>query len=416
MTDPVRIVVAEGTASRKGFLRFVLEGEGYDVVGEAANPAELARSVSVHEPDVVVMDDGIGATSVGMIHDLAPAAKVILVWPGAVMPIGGDARVEPSNVLRELGLAVEGLTGVVCATSLAVAAGGALAGPRDAATLRDVLARGEAAQAHRPTEPEPASAAGAKTAGVAAAAAAVAAGAAIASAGADAAAVGGQAASEGVASEGAAAAGTAGAAAAASAPAAAAAAAGASPAVVDATATALNRRLGTIALSGAAAAGALVLTLALGGSRVPVASISGAAAEPSSPGIGQPSVTPVEPGGEGNGEGNGGWQGGGGQGDGVVHSRGGTAPCNYYIETCLPPAGLTGTGGLSVGNIYSSLGGGAAAAPGVSRADGREARSRDRKGDAKAKDRKGGKARDRKGGKARDRKGGKARDRASNAA
>jgi DNA-binding NarL/FixJ family response regulator len=403
MTDPVRIVVAEGTASRKGFLRFVLEGEGYDVVGEAANPAELARSVSVHEPDVVVMDDGIGATSVGMIHDLAPAAKVILVWPGAVMPIGGDARVEPSNVLRELGLAVEGLTGVVCATSLAVAAGGALAGPRDAATLRDVLARGEAAQAHRPTEPEPASAAGAKTAGVAAAAAAVAAGAAIASAGADAAAVGGQAASEGVASEGAAAAGTAGAAAAASA-----------PAEVDATATALNRRLGTIALSGAAAAGALVLTLALGGSRVPVASISGAAAEPSSPGIGQPSVTPVEPGGEGNGEGNGGWQGGGGQGDGVVHSRGGTAPCNYYIETCLPPAGLTGTGGLSVGNIYSSLGGGAAAAPGVSRADGREARSRDRKGDAKAKDRKGdGKSKDRKDAKA---KGGKARDRASNAA
>jgi hypothetical protein len=349
------------------------------------------------------MDDGIGATSVGMIHDLAPAAKVILVWPGAVMPIGGDARVEPSNVLRELGLAVEGLTGVVCATSLAVAAGGALAGPRDAATLRDVLARGEAAQAHRPTEPEPASAAGAKTAGVAAAAAAVAAGAAIASAGADAAAVGGQAASEGVASEGAAAAGTAGAAAAASA-----------PAEVDATATALNRRLGTIALSGAAAAGALVLTLALGGSRVPVASISGAAAEPSSPGIGQPSVTPVEPGGEGNGEGNGGWQGGGGQGDGVVHSRGGTAPCNYYIETCLPPAGLTGTGGLSVGNIYSSLGGGAAAAPGVSRADGREARSRDRKGDAKAKDRKGdGKSKDRKDAKA---KGGKARDRASNAA
>ena len=58
-------------------------------------------------------------------------------------------------------------------------------------------------------------------------------------------------------------------------------------------ATALNRRLGTIALSGAAAAGALVLALALGGSRVPVASISGAAAEPSSPGIGQPSISPV---------------------------------------------------------------------------------------------------------------------------
>ena len=155
MTDTVRIVVAEGVSSRKGFLRFVLEGEGYEVAGEASNPAELARSVSVHEPDVVVMDDGIGATSVGMVRDLAPSAKVILVWPGAVMPIGGDARVEPSNVLRELGLAVEGLTGVACATSLAAAAGGASAGARDAATLREVLARGEAAQLHRPGEAEP---------------------------------------------------------------------------------------------------------------------------------------------------------------------------------------------------------------------------------------------------------------------
>jgi len=325
MSETVRVVVAEGTPSRKGFLRFVLEGEGYEVVGEAANPAELARSVSVHEPDVVVMDDGIGAISVGMVHDLAPLSKVVLVWPSAVMPIGGDARVEPANVLRELGLAVEGLTGVVCATSLA----GGLAGARDAATLREVLARGEAAQLHRPGEHEPdgpEAPAGedhdAATAPIAAAAAV--------------------------------------------------AAAAVATAVPDAAATALNRRLGTIALSGAAAAGALVLALALGGSRVPVDTISGAAAEPSSPGIGQPSISPVAPpDGDGGGGAPGGRQGGGG-----THSRGGTEPlCNYYVETCLPPAGLTGTGGLSIGDIYGTVDASGAASPKTKRDVGRAARS-----------------------------------------
>ena len=38
----VRIVVAEGPSRRKGLLRFVLESEGYDVVGEASTTAELA--------------------------------------------------------------------------------------------------------------------------------------------------------------------------------------------------------------------------------------------------------------------------------------------------------------------------------------------------------------------------------------
>jgi hypothetical protein len=346
MTDTVRIVVAEGISSRKGFLRFVLEGEGYEVAGEASNPAELARSVSVHEPDVVVMDDGIGATSVGMVRDLAPTAKVILVWPGAVMPIGGDARVEPSNVLRELGLAVESLTGVVCATSLA---GGGLAGARDAATLREVLARGEAAQLHRPGEPAATEGTEREDHAAAVAVGAVAAGAVAAgavAAGAVAAGSGAEAGSGAVA------------------------AAAPGP---DAAATALNRKLGTIALSGAAAAGALVLALALGGSRVPVASISGAAAEPSSPGIGQPSISPVVPGGEGTGDVPGGWQSGGQGGGGGSHSRGGNEPlCNYYVETCLPPAGLTGTGGLSVGDVYAGVDAGAAGMPKNKHDPGRE--------------------------------------------
>ncbi len=93
----VRIVVGEGPSARTGLLRFVLDGEGYDVVAEAATTAELARLMATHRPDIVVLDDGIGAIAVGMINEMSPNTKVVLVWPGAVMPIGGAARVEPSS-------------------------------------------------------------------------------------------------------------------------------------------------------------------------------------------------------------------------------------------------------------------------------------------------------------------------------
>ena len=106
-----RIVVGEGQAMRKGLLRFVLEGEGYDVAAEASNAADLARVLAIHQPDVVVLDDGIGATAVQMAREVAPKTKVILVWPGAVVPIGGDARVEPAEVLKQLGAAVQRVTG-----------------------------------------------------------------------------------------------------------------------------------------------------------------------------------------------------------------------------------------------------------------------------------------------------------------
>ena len=35
----------------------------------------------------------------------------MLVWPSAVVPIGGDARVEPAKILRDLGPAVEHVMG-----------------------------------------------------------------------------------------------------------------------------------------------------------------------------------------------------------------------------------------------------------------------------------------------------------------
>ncbi len=95
----------------------MLEGDGYDVVAEASTPAELARVLVDHRPDVVVIDDSIGATAPQVVREVSPGSKVVVVWPGAVVPIGGDARVEPSQVLRQLGPTVAkvsaGIAGVV---------------------------------------------------------------------------------------------------------------------------------------------------------------------------------------------------------------------------------------------------------------------------------------------------------------
>lgn len=102
----IRIVVGEGRTAQQGLLRFVLEGEGFDIVGEATSAAELAVAIAEGQPDVVVLDDGIGVMAVSMVREVLPQTKIVLVWPSAVVPIGGDARVEPAKILNDLGPAV----------------------------------------------------------------------------------------------------------------------------------------------------------------------------------------------------------------------------------------------------------------------------------------------------------------------
>jgi hypothetical protein len=113
MREPrVRVLVGEGQPARRGLFRFVLENEGYEVVGEAASTMELAQQLAVHRPDVVVLDDGIDASAVAMLREVQPGAKLILVWPRGVAAVGADARLEPSEVMRSLGATVARVTGV----------------------------------------------------------------------------------------------------------------------------------------------------------------------------------------------------------------------------------------------------------------------------------------------------------------
>ena len=108
----IGIVVGEGHPERTGLLRFVLEGEGFLVLADASNAVELVQALAVHRPDVVVLDDAIGATAVVLTREMCPDAKVILVWPSDLAPINGDATVDPTQVLRELGPAVEHACGL----------------------------------------------------------------------------------------------------------------------------------------------------------------------------------------------------------------------------------------------------------------------------------------------------------------
>ncbi len=108
----IGVVVGEGNRGRKGLLRFVLEGEGFLVLAEASTAVELVQALAVHRPDAVVLDDAIGSIAVVLTREMSPDAKVVLVWPSDVTPINGDATVDPTQVLRELGPAVEHACGV----------------------------------------------------------------------------------------------------------------------------------------------------------------------------------------------------------------------------------------------------------------------------------------------------------------
>ena len=152
----LRIVIGEGASIRNGLLRFVLEGEGFEVAAEAATVAELAHAFALHRPDIVVLDDTLGVAALELSRQMAPEAKIVLVWPAAVQPVSADARVDPGSVLHELGAIVERLAGIVPVTGLTET----FDRPdwvekvrKDPATLREILAAGPAA-ASRPSVTE----------------------------------------------------------------------------------------------------------------------------------------------------------------------------------------------------------------------------------------------------------------------
>src|SRR5262245_39659704 len=144
----VRIVVGQGDPEHAGSLRAVLERDDFDVVGDAANASQLARVLTDEQPDIVVLDDVIGVGAVELAAQIVPDARLGVVWPSAVMPIAGAVRVDPTEVTTTLAATVAlaaGLSGLT-----------AIDRPewiervkKDPATLREMLA----ARGALPTRP-----------------------------------------------------------------------------------------------------------------------------------------------------------------------------------------------------------------------------------------------------------------------
>lgn len=102
-----RVQVVLGEAERTdGLLRFVLEAEGFDLVGLASNDEELARVLRGARPAVVVLDGGISATAALDARERCQGAALVVVWPDGVSAVLADERVEPHMAIEDLGDAV----------------------------------------------------------------------------------------------------------------------------------------------------------------------------------------------------------------------------------------------------------------------------------------------------------------------
>jgi hypothetical protein len=138
----VRVVVGQGDPA-KAALRDVLEADGFEVVGEATVGADLARLLREVQPDVVVLDDAIGVAAAQLAAELAPRAKLVVIWPAGVAPIAGATRVDPGEVPMALAATI----GLVAGVELSGL--GTIDRPdwiekvrKDPATLREKLAAG----------------------------------------------------------------------------------------------------------------------------------------------------------------------------------------------------------------------------------------------------------------------------------
>ena len=107
MVHEQKVQVVLGEAERTdGLLRFVLEGEGFDIVGLASNDQELLRVVTGARPDVVVLDAGISAPAAMEARTRVNGAPLVVVWPDGVAAVLAEERVDPFDSISDLGDAV----------------------------------------------------------------------------------------------------------------------------------------------------------------------------------------------------------------------------------------------------------------------------------------------------------------------
>jgi hypothetical protein len=100
----VRVVLAENDSP--GPLHYLIESEGFRVVGCASDDVDLARVLAQVQPDVIVLDADISATSALVAREKAPSSELIVVWPDGVQLPPAAERVHPRLVYQDLGPAI----------------------------------------------------------------------------------------------------------------------------------------------------------------------------------------------------------------------------------------------------------------------------------------------------------------------
>jgi len=107
MDHQPRVQVVLGEAERTdGLLRFVLEAEGFDIVGLASDDDELARVLRGARPTVVVLDGGISVAAALEAKQRSNGAALVVVWPDGVSAVIAEERVDPYEAIADLGDAV----------------------------------------------------------------------------------------------------------------------------------------------------------------------------------------------------------------------------------------------------------------------------------------------------------------------
>ena len=115
---PIKVLLVDDhTVVRSGLSKFLMVNKDFKLVGEASDGAEAVQMVSLHKPDVVLMDlmmpgtDGITATR--EIHQKYPKVKVIALTSFAeqnmvqgALQAGAIGYLQKNVTAKELGHAI----------------------------------------------------------------------------------------------------------------------------------------------------------------------------------------------------------------------------------------------------------------------------------------------------------------------
>src|SRR5262245_6292810 len=105
----IRVLVAGDVYAERALVRPFLQDDGFEVVGEAFERADLLPQVTRQQPDAVVLDEAIlvgrrNGRTLQRIRRAAPDAKLIVLTadPGGVAFVGADATLESGLSLATL--------------------------------------------------------------------------------------------------------------------------------------------------------------------------------------------------------------------------------------------------------------------------------------------------------------------------